>query len=411
MTRYLSVLMIAALAICGSIAIFNYVVDPYAIHHFEKADEEYLSRIDQFWHMRTTKPWHIRRLQPSAVIVGSSRSASLHPGISAWENQMSYNVSIPGMTIYEMYRFIQHSHANRALNKLVIGLDFEIFMLREPKTRIGFAENRFARSLAALSSPNYKFQYGVDTVSTLFSLSALSRSVAALAGTGNARQHRYFNDGVWSSAGNLFTGEPGYLFVAINNFNLHANNDLGMKQNFATFNAILQFCHTENIDTRIFITPTHVFHLNFWHALGYKKSWQGFHHGLVAVNTKVAHESNREPFPLWGFSQTQGVVDEPISRRKQADANWFRDGVHFKTALGSRIMNSMWERGPSMGTLLMAKTVKPYLEEVDRIMTDFVRDNPRIIQKNKKQICREISRQTGNRLAESEDFSLLGCVE
>ena len=44
MTRYLSVLIITALGLCGSIAAFNYVVDPYAIYHFEKADEEYLSR-------------------------------------------------------------------------------------------------------------------------------------------------------------------------------------------------------------------------------------------------------------------------------------------------------------------------------------------------------------------------------
>ena len=411
MTRYLSELMITALWLCGTVAIFNYVVDPYAIHHIEKADEEYLSRTDRFWHMRTTKPWRVRQLKPSAVIVGSSRTASIHPGISSGENQRSYNVSVPGMTMYEMYRFIQHSYANQPLNKLVIGLDFEIFMLREPKTRTGFAENRFARSLADLDSPNYKFQYGVDIAATLFSLSALSRSVAAMAGTGNARQHRYFVDGAWISTGNLLKGESGYLFVAKGIFDRYVNNEQGMEDNLATFAAILRFCLKENIDTRIFITPAHVFHLDFWQELGYKKSWQKFHHDLVAMNSRVTSEFNKNPFPLWGFNQTRGVINEPITRHRQTGESWFRDGVHYQTTLGSRIMNSMWGEEPSMGTLLTEKTVDPYLVEVDRIMTDFVRDNPRIIQKRKEQICLEISRQAGKRLAKSEDFSLLGCAD
>ena len=313
--------------------------------------------------------------------------------------------------MYEMYRFIQHSYANQPLKRLVIGLDFEIFMLREPKARIGFAENRFARSLADLSSPNYKFQNGVDIAATLLSLSALSRSVAAMAGTGNARKHRYFEDGAWVSTGSFLRGESGYFFITKGNFDRHVNNDQGMEDNLATFAAILQFCHKENIDTRIFITPTHVFHLDFWQELGYRKSWQKFHHDLVTLNSRVTSEFNKDPFPLWGFNQTEGVIDEPILRSKLADESWFRDGVHFKAALGSRIMNSMWGEEPSMGTLLTAKTVDPYLVEVDQVMTNFVRDNPRIIQKRKEQICREISRQAGNRMAKSEDFSLLGCAD
>ena len=411
MTRYLSVLMITALGLCGSVAIFNYVVDPYAIHHFEKADEEYLSRTDRYWHMRTTKPWRVRQLKPSAVIVGSSRSASIHPGISAWNNQLGYNVSVPGMSIYEMYRFIQHSHANHALDKLVIGLDFEIFMQSKPETRFGFSENRLARSETDLGSTDFKLQYGTDIAKTLVSLSALSKSIAALAGTGNARQHRYFKDGVWFSGADQNTGEFGYLFFSKNIFKLHTTRELDMEGNFATFAAILRFCHRQNIETRIFIAPTHVFHLNFWQQLGHKQSWQAFHYGLVAVNSRIAKESNKDPFPLWGFNQTRGVIDEPITRHRQTGESWFRDGVHYQAALGSRIMNSMWGEAPAMGTLLMTESVNPYLVEVDRIMTNFAQDNPRILQKRTEQICRAISRRASNSNSKSEDFTLLGCAD
>ena len=390
MTRYLSVLMITALGLCGSVAIFNYVVDPYAIHHFEKADEEYLSRTDRYWHMRTTKPWRVRQLKPSAVIVGSSRSASIHPGISAWNNQPSYNVSVPGMTIYEMYRFIQHSHANRALDKLVIGLDFELFMQSKPRTRFGFSENRLARSETDLSSTDFRLLYGADIANTLFSLSALSKSIAALAGTGNARQHRYFKDGVWFSGVNQITGEFGYLFFSKNIFKLHTTRELDMEGNFATFAAILRFCHQQNIKTQIFIAPTHVFHLDFWQRLGHIQSWQAFHYGLVEMNSRIAKESNKNPFPLWGFNQTRGVIDEPITRHRQTGESWFRDGVHYQAALGSRIMNSMWGEESSMGTRLTLETVSPYLVEVERIMRNFSSENPHILQRRKDQICRVI---------------------
>lgn len=209
----------------------------------------------------------------------------------------------------------------------------------------------------------------------------------------------------------VFLGEPGYLFIAKENFDLREDYDVSMEENLATFAAILRFCRLQNIDTRIFITPAHVFHLNFWQELGYKNTWHTFHHDLVAMNFKIAKESNEVPFPLWGFNQTQGVVDEPIPRRKQADASWFRDGVHYSAALGTQIMNSMWGEKSLMGVLLTEETVKPYLVDVDRIVTNFRNKSPRILQKSRDQICRSIFRQASNRKARLEDVSHYGCTE
>ena len=146
MKRYLLITTLLTLGLCLMVALFNYRVDPYAIYHFRTANGDSLSRIDQFFHLRVTKPWLVVQTKPTAVIVGTSRSATVHPQHPDWPQQRSYNLSVPGLTIYEMLRFIEHAQANGPLEKLMIGLDFEAFIQPEPRFKSGFEESRLARN-------------------------------------------------------------------------------------------------------------------------------------------------------------------------------------------------------------------------------------------------------------------------
>ena len=71
MKRYAIIFAALTLAVCAAVALFNYRVDPYAVYRFEDADEQSLSRIDQFYHLRLTKPWLVAQLRPVAVIAGA----------------------------------------------------------------------------------------------------------------------------------------------------------------------------------------------------------------------------------------------------------------------------------------------------------------------------------------------------
>ncbi len=119
-----SLLAVFTLGFCLTVALFNYRVDPYGIYHYKERMTDRLSRIDQFLHLRLTKPWHIVQTKPTAVVVGTSRSATVHPQHPTWPQSGSYNLSIPGLTVYEMLRFIEHAQANGPLSKLMIGLGF-----------------------------------------------------------------------------------------------------------------------------------------------------------------------------------------------------------------------------------------------------------------------------------------------
>ena len=137
----LTILLVTAV-FCLLFAVFNYLADPYLIHRWDKVSDERLSRIDHFNLMRFTKPWHVEHSQPTALVVGSSRTGRIAPDHARWDSERAYNLSMPGMTIRELRRFVEHAHANGPLSKLMIGVDYEALVRPLPPVRTGFVDQR-----------------------------------------------------------------------------------------------------------------------------------------------------------------------------------------------------------------------------------------------------------------------------
>jgi hypothetical protein len=378
--KYPVILIGMALVLSACVAVFNYVADPYVLFGFAEADSSRLSRIDQFNHMRITKPWYMRQVKATAVVVGSSRSARVHPEHPAWASEVGYNLAAPGMTIQENLRFIQHAHAIQPLSKVMIGLDYEAYIRPAPDTRKGFVDLRMARGQDDLRSFSSRGQYVRDLADSLFSMQALSLSVAAATGI-SPPGRRYFKDGTWEITTTSLTGRGGYVYIGKNVLLAHQNNTLDTSKNLATLREILRFCHNNNVQTRLFFTPTHVFFVDLWHRLGYESMWLDFHRQVVLANDKVADELGREPFPLWGFSQVEGVVNEPIYRRKDAAKGWYDDGVHTRVPLGNKMMNSVWGEKAEIGLQVSADNIEAYLAETLQLMDKFNAATPELVKK------------------------------
>lgn len=377
MKRYLLVFTVLTLAVCVGVAVFNYRVDPYGIYHFGDADEARLGRIDQLYHLRLIKPWLVADIQPTAIITGTSRSATVHPQHPAWPEDRSYNLSIPSQTAYEMLRFVEHAQANGPLDKLMIGLDFEVFIQPEPHSKAGFEESRLAREAGELDSLRYYWRRLGDIRDTLFSVKTLTYSLAAFTGTaivGNS----YFKDGTWVRTNSHLTGQGGVVYFGKENVLPLRAQRLDLDANMAIFADILRFAHRQHIDTRLFVTPEHVFIIDLWARLGYEDLWNDFHRRLVAVNDAVAAELGVAPFPLYGFNHMRGVVDEPIRKARDAGQSVFTDGSHFRPALGETIMAGVWSEGSDAGVRLNAASVDSYLSEVAQIRQQFERDNAQL---------------------------------
>lgn len=395
MKTYLFATLVTTLLLCVAVAAVNYRVDPYTLYGFDTADSKRLSRIDQFYHMRLTKPKHLLQLRPEAVIVGTSRTAAMRPQHASWAGDRGYNFSSPGLTVYEMLRFIQHAHAGGSLKKLMVGLDFEAFVTAEPRVRPGFAESRFARSPEDFASIAYRRQSVTDMADTMLSLSALSRSAAALTGTGNAPRRKYYKDGAWSATSRLLMGKPGYVFVASNRLIAHSNRRFHAGDNFTLLADILRFCHQQNIETRLFITPIHVFMLDWWYTLGYAQDWRQFHQRLVTVNASAARQAGKQPFRLMGFNMADGIVDEPVYPPKGSNNAWFQDGIHFGEELSAKITRAVWVNSGSIGQNLRAENVDSYLARVDQLTAGFRSSHAATVTELRHLICQKTKQLAG----------------
>ncbi|MEZ5502893.1 MAG: hypothetical protein R3E50_09620 [Halioglobus sp.] len=374
MKRYLLVTAALTLGICVLAGLFNYSVDPYGIYHADSANADRLSRIDLFYYLRLTKPWQVTATKPTAVVVGTSRTATVDPQGPGWPREGSYNLSVPGMTPYEMLRFIEHAQANGPLKKLMIGLDFEAFIQPEPEFRQGFEEWRMARTADALSAPRFFWQRLRDDRDALFSLASVGNSLSALSGTAQVGR-RYSPDGTWETTGNRFAGKAGFIRIGRGTVFDLRNERLSLDENMSILAEILRFAHRQSIDTRLFITPEHVFMLDLWWRLGDGELWNAFHRRVVAVNEAVARELGVDAFPLFGFNQAAGVVDEPIRNARESKGSTFSDGTHFRSPLGQRIMSSVWDDSGSLGVRLDADAVDGYLQQVDVLRQGFLAAN------------------------------------
>ena len=105
--------LLSALLFITAVALFNYWVDPNCIYRFQSADVARMSRVNQGYTMRMSKPWQVTQLGPEAAVIGSSRTAPIRPRHSSWEGIRTFNLSMPGITLYEMKHTIRHAHKQR----------------------------------------------------------------------------------------------------------------------------------------------------------------------------------------------------------------------------------------------------------------------------------------------------------
>lgn len=163
-------------ALAAIIALFNAWADPYNIYRFRNADAHQMSRIDQGLSMRRSKPWQVGLRNATAAVIGSSRSGSIPPVHSQWQDKNGFNLSMAGLTLYEMLRTIEHAHANGPLTELVIGLEYETFISSDYRVGLGYSE----KWLAPPGSADFYRQGLKDFLNTTFTISALTQSTMAI---------------------------------------------------------------------------------------------------------------------------------------------------------------------------------------------------------------------------------------
>jgi hypothetical protein len=368
MKRYLTQTLLSALFLLLCIGAFNWWSDPYGM--WRPADAEHLNRNKQVFFLRMSKPWQLSRIKPSAVIVGSSRSGSIDPAHPAWARDTPYNAAMHGLTLYEMQRVIQHAQAQGRLKKLLLAIEFDTFILAEPRVGLGFDEDRMLGPENPATGARRLLQVLGDARDTLFTSSTLAFSLQAQLGTapkGRAMQP----DGSWRYPNTDRSGRHAFAHAGRLLRKRSTNPARGTDENLAILADILAFCHQQGIDTRLYLSPEHLFMTDLRRHLGYAAERDDFIRRVVETNETVARSRGGAPFPLWAFNHLPGIVDEPLHDGRGTASDWFRDGFHFYTKLGDMIMAQAWGEG-SGGRLLDSGSVDAYLNEVESLRAVFV---------------------------------------
>ncbi|MCX2974684.1 hypothetical protein EYC87_13910 [Halieaceae bacterium IMCC8485] len=373
MNHYIRQSLSAFIALVAFTMLFNIWADPYNIYRFGSADMQRMSRIDQGMTMRLSKPWQVHQRNAAAAVIGSSRSGSMSPQHALWLDKQPFNLSMPGLTLYEMLRTIEHAHANGPLSDLVIGLEYETFIAGDYKAGIGFSEKR----LAASTSAEFYQQVMQDFLTTTLTTSAITRSTMAI----NHRKPittRYFPDGHWENESRAWRGESGYVSVGKNMARLTKGASSIYSENLKTFADIVEFCQRENIKTTLFISPEHIFLTGLRKVINPRSNWKKFHRDLKNINRKAANQYDQQPFPLWGFNHLKGIVDEPLPSGDIDPSAWFRDGIHFHNKLGIRLMDQMLEASHHQSFELSQGSIDDYLQSVDKLQLYFFSNNQKV---------------------------------
>jgi len=256
----------------------NFVVDPFGMYRLVDLAgfNAYKPAVDH--RVRLVKAYDVRRLRPQGIILGTSRShLGLRPSHDGWDPAARpvYNLAFDGATTKEMYRYLLHAHAMRALRQVVLGLDTYHATLAPATARPDF-DPHLLDSPGALALPSL---IRAD-LKVLTSLDALRASVATVRSQRDREPQWFAPDGqrvgevFFHRAGEHFEqlGPRGY-FEEIDRLEVGFKREGQLAANARSsgrtaqpataasetsldyIRRIVAFCRAEGVDLRIFIAP------------------------------------------------------------------------------------------------------------------------------------------------------------
>ncbi len=371
------------------IAGFNALVDPFSFFNSPLIDNFNQEKTEFSSHTRMTKAHQIRLQQPEVIILGSSRAEiGLNPSHSALSSPQDkrYNLGISGANIYEILRYLQHTQSSHPLTQVVLGLDFFMFNVNK-QNEADFTEDRLAPM---------KTGWLLDVMMALLTYDGLQASIKTIDNQNNKTNLQNYSNGFRNDQ-NYWPKthlKGGHLQAAVNNeknafkdfdgftfFSLVGTNKQSHSLN--TFLQIITFCKKNNIDLKIFISPSHARNMQLMHQIGLwgeREKWKKSIVELLAKNTP--------DYSLWDFSGYNEITTEPFppSNDKTTQMQWYWESSHYKKETGDLVLDTLLNykiagrKAPTkFGVKLTSKNIEQHLFD-QRINRDkFTTSHPEIV--------------------------------
>jgi hypothetical protein len=333
-----AVLIIAGLA---AIAGVNAIVDPYSLFDSPRLAGFNAIKPDFVEHLRLTNIYVPARVRPTAIIIGTSRAgrgySPDHPG---WKGENCYNMAMPGIDAYETLRYFQHALALHPLKRALVNLDFRVFHA-EGSLSPDFKEQRFAVDVENRPQLNWFAARLPDMAASLISSSALLDSLRVIRFQGWSKL-TLSEKGQWLSLTDQFKHWQAFQQYTRNTWKRYGEfkaRPFDITASLKPIARLLRLAHRQGVELHLVIPPSHAWHWETLRLSGLQPRFEDIKRALVLINQQEAQASGKTPYPLWDFSGYWGVAAEPVSRREDQEMAWFWEPVHFKVALGNRVLD------------------------------------------------------------------------
>lgn len=363
--RYLTTFIATLVALVALTLTYTMGVDALGI--YRNNSDEALSRSNQFWYMRTSKPLRLLGADADVVVLGTSRSGRLSTTTVGIDH--GFNGAIPGSTPQEQFAMLSMAASLDKTQTVVLGLDFDAFLSIYPEERLGFP----SKLVQPVNRPGH-YIGKLDTLKhTFFSPFALRLSSKADSATHTGKGPIYRNDGSWHRPQKKYTN-AGFKKLSQQKMDSYVNPESLVLQ-MEGFRRMLHTCHGDGLDCVAVITPIHLFHVGILEATGTLALWREWHTELVTINRELAEAHGAEPVPIWAFNDFDPAVGEPVSHRPQLVDPWFLDNVHFRPRFADLIMRQVLAlpgaEAPDAGTRIDETSLPAYLQSVDALRASF----------------------------------------
>lgn len=392
-------------AVAG-MAIFNFIVNPFNVFPIKPiagyTDVHFIENV------RIYKNFLIKNRSIDGLMLGSSRiEESMNPLPAAWPGMQVYNMAMPGASLHEMLRNLQHANAVTPLKQGLIGLDFFMF-----SAFMGTVEDYSEDYFAVDPAGNKKSDiYVLRTYANLlFSADVLEKSRSTIKDSKKYSAPSHEDSGITALAPHYAVVKDNDAIYKLfdsfeknyfrkNGFWLNGPNatyttvkNAEGESTYDDYRALLDYIYRNNLDIRFVISPIHGHMLLGLDGIGLWPTFTEWKKQLTLINEQVAASYRQPPKPVWDFALVNDMTTEwlPEDSRLPAPKNgmqWFWDPAHPKPAFGDLMQQHIFMDGvEDVGKILHSSSIENHLQQQTIALDDYKEKNPATREAIKKRL-------------------------
>jgi len=387
MRRFVLTVLMGLACFTAAAALICFVVNPYGV--FSGAGTRGFNRdkTQAIWQPHLAKAYLVEHVEPSTLLIGDSRiELGLNPQSNSWRTEFRpvFNLGVPGVTLPDQFRYLQHALSHYVPKELIIGSAFEdCFVwsnLRGHEESVT-TEDYLSR-LKGNSVGQAKYVELKDYMLALLSLDAIVDSIMTVLDQNDPEIPYMAVDG-WQSSHDFHHsfGTEGYHHLVMDKDRMVANTMVAWATvsecNLEPLQSILHLAKSHDIKVSVILTPSYVDEFEIIKQTGLQRAYDTWKRNLV--NIVAAADNGGDGVRIWDFNRIDAYTTEPLPApddRSHA-LHWFWETKHFKAELGDEIINTLMDRGPAdFGVRLFPGNIElEIIQDHDRL-TAFERTHP-----------------------------------